>query len=86
MGARSGAEKRRAKQLKKILNAKNVPTLLKRTDGSARQMGNRFKVNFRREDKYFSKSDHGTIAAAIDDWRRLGLLDLALNHPGVGHH
>lgn len=64
MGARSGAEKRRAKQLKKILNAKNVPTLLKRTDGSARQMGNRFKVNFQGEDKYFSKSDHGTIAAA----------------------
>ena len=35
----------------------------------------------------------GTIAAAIDDWRRLGLLDLLLNHPGAvvapsdaGHH
>jgi hypothetical protein len=25
----------------------------------------------------------GTIAAAIDDFRRLGLLDLQLNHPGV---
>ena len=36
---------------------------------------------------------NGTIAAAIDDWRRLGLLDLLLNHPGAvvapsdaGHH
>jgi hypothetical protein len=26
---------------------------------------------------------NGTIAAAIDDWRRLGLLDLLLNHPGA---
>jgi hypothetical protein len=26
----------------------------------------------------------GTIAAAIDDWRRLGLLDLLLNHRSVG--
>ena len=26
---------------------------------------------------------NGTIAAAIDDWRRLGLLDLLLNHPGI---
>ena len=26
----------------------------------------------------------GTIAAAIDDWRRLSLLDLLLNHPGIG--
>jgi hypothetical protein len=26
---------------------------------------------------------NGTIAAAIDDWRKLGLLDLLLNHPDV---
>jgi hypothetical protein len=26
---------------------------------------------------------NGTIAAAIDDWRRLGLLDLMLNHPDI---
>ena len=26
---------------------------------------------------------NGTITAAIDDWRRLGLLDLLLNHPDI---
>lgn len=27
---------------------------------------------------------NGTIAAAIEDWRKLGLLDLLLNHPTIG--